>query len=96
MVNISITDVEHLASLSSLNLSEDEVKSLQVDLSDIVSYIEQLSELDTEGIEPTYQVTDLKNVWREDEIIDYGVTPDELLLLSPESEDHAVKVPKVL
>lgn len=96
MTQITTTDVQHLAQLSSLQLDEGEVESLRTDLENILGYIEQLSELDTEGIEPTYQVTDLQNVWRTDVVDDYGVSRDALLALAPDAEKDQIKVPKVL
>ena len=96
MTTISTQDVLHLAQLSSLQLDDNEIESLRVDLEGIVGYIEQLSELDTSGVEPTYQVTDLQNVWRDDVVDDYGIGRDELLSLAPESEQQQIKVPKVL
>lgn len=96
MAKINRDDVLHLAQLSSLELSEIEIDNLQKDLGDIIGYINKLSELDTTGIEPTYQVTGLSNIWRDDKIIDYGVTREELLARSPEQTDFQIKVPKVL
>lgn len=96
MTQISRDDVQHLAQLSSLQLGDDEIIDLQKDLGNILEYIKQLSELDTAGVEPTYQVTDLDNVWRDDTVIDYGIAREELLALSPESASKQVKVPKVL
>ena len=96
MTQISHDDVQHLAQLSSLQLTEDEVTSLQVDLENIVGYIQQLDELDTTGIDPTYQVTDLENVWREDVVDNYGIDKNALLSLAPEIEAEQIKVPKVL
>lgn len=96
MTQISRDDVQHLAQLSSLQLADDEIDNLQADIANILGYVEQLSELNTEGIEPTYQVTDLHNVWRDDSVIDYGVSREQLLDLSPASLNHQVKVPKVL
>lgn len=96
MTQISTNDVQHLASLSSLQLDENEVESLRTDLEHILGYIEQLSELDTTGVEPTYQVTDLQNVWRDDVVDNYGISKDELLALAPASENYQIKVPKVL
>jgi len=60
MTQISRDDVQHLAQLSSLQLSNKEIDDLQVDIGNILGYVEQLSRLDTTGIEPTYQVTDLR------------------------------------
>lgn len=96
MTQISRDDVHYLAQLSNLQLSDDEVSSLQVDLENILGYIQQLAELDTTGVDPTYQVTDLENVWREDEVDNYGIGRDELLALAPAAEVQQIKVPKVL
>lgn len=96
MTQISGDDARHLAQLSSLQLSDDEIQELQADISNILTYIEQLSQLDTEGVEPTYQVTDRENVWREDSVEDSGISREQLLALTVESVDHQVKVPKVL
>lgn len=96
MTQISTDDVHHLAQLSSLQLNDTEVESMRVDLEAILGYIEQLSELDTSGVEPTYQVTDLQNVWRDDTVNNYGVGRDDLLALAPAVDLHQIKVPKVL
>lgn len=96
MTQISRDDVLHLAQLSSLQLSDDEIGALQNDLAGIIGYIEQLGELDTTGIEPTYQVTGLANVWREDVVGQDAISREQLLSLAHESQDNAVKVPKVL
>jgi aspartyl-tRNA(Asn)/glutamyl-tRNA(Gln) amidotransferase subunit C len=96
MTQISRDDVLHLAQLSNLQLSDDEVDGLKDDLENILRYIEQLSELDTTGVEPTYQVSGLENVWRDDKVIDDEVTREELLQLSPEATANQIKVPKVL
>jgi aspartyl-tRNA(Asn)/glutamyl-tRNA(Gln) amidotransferase subunit C len=96
MTQISKDDVQYLAQLSNLQLGEDEANALRADLENILGYIQQLSELDTTGVEPTYQVTDLENVWREDVIDDYGTDRDALIALAPASEADQIKVPKVL
>jgi aspartyl-tRNA(Asn)/glutamyl-tRNA(Gln) amidotransferase subunit C len=96
MTQITITDVQRLARLSSLQLAEDEAAALRTDLENILGYIEQLSELNTDGVEPTYQVTDLENVWRDDVVDDYGVSREALLALAPDAEKEQIKVPKVL
>jgi aspartyl-tRNA(Asn)/glutamyl-tRNA(Gln) amidotransferase subunit C len=96
MTQISRDDVLHLAQLSKLELTDAEIDGLCTDISNILGYVEQLNKLDTTGIEPTYQVTGLSNVWRDDAVIDYGISRDELLAGSPEVTDFQVKVPKVL
>lgn len=96
MTQISRDDVLHLAQLSSLQLGNDEIDGLQGDLESIVEYINQLAELDTAGVEPTYEVTDLENIYRDDTVIDYGVSREDLLARAPEQANNSVKVPKVL
>lgn len=96
MTHISSDDVRQLARLSNLQLTGDELTSLEADLSNILDYIEQLNELDTDGVEPTYQVTGLHNVWRHDEVGRPTVTKEKLLALAPFAENDQVKVPKVL
>ena len=96
MTQISSDDVRHLAQLSSLQLSDDEVNHLRGDLSNILEYIEQLSELNTTNIAPTYQVTGLENVWRDDVVTEDGTNREELLQLAPATHDHQIKVPKVI
>lgn len=96
MSTISDDDVRHLATLSNIQLAEDEAAGLRQDLTNILDYIEQLSELDTANVEPTYQVTGLQNVWRDDIVDDSGVLREDLLNLAPEQRDSQIKVPKVL
>lgn len=95
MTKISLQDVRRLAQLSSLQLSDDDATTMQADLDAIVGYIGQLNELDLAGVEPTYQVTGLQNVWRTDDV-SQPIDRDVLLALAPEQKDHQVKVPKVL
>ena len=94
-MSVSLEDVRHLAELSQIRLSKAELTSLAGDIDRIVGYIDQLDELDTAGVEPTFQLTGLENVWRTDEIKPQ-LERQELLQLAPDSEDGQVKVPKVL
>jgi aspartyl-tRNA(Asn)/glutamyl-tRNA(Gln) amidotransferase subunit C len=93
---ITRDDILHLAQLSSLQLADDEVTDLQQDLENILGYVQQLGELDTTGVEPTYQVTDLQNVMREDEVQTATADREALLALAPDQEKNQIKVPKVL
>lgn len=96
MNTITTTDVQNLAQLSQIQLGDDEAESLKKDLGDILAYIDMLGELNTDGVEPTYQVNGLKNVLRDD-VVDQGVvTRGDLLAVAPETLDNQVKVPKVL
>ena len=85
-----------MANLSNLSLSDEEVESLGKDLQDIIKYISQLDELDTSKVEPTYQVFEMENVWREDEIMEQEANREALLTLSEKSRDNQIEVPKVL
>lgn len=96
MSTITTDDVRHLAQLSNIQLTDPEVEDLQVDLANIVNYIDQLNELDTSGVEPTYQVTGLENVWRDDVVKSDTVNREALLALAPDTIDNSVKVPQVL
>ena len=94
-MSVSLEDVRHLAELSQIRLNRTELTSLASDIDRIVGYIDQLDELDTAGVEPTFQLTGLENVWRTDEVKPQ-LERQELLQLAPDSEDGQVKVPKVL
>ncbi len=96
MAKLSRSDVLKLARLARLHLSDEEVVSFQQEISAILSYVEQLQQADLTGIEPTYQVTGLKDVTRPDEIKDYGVSPDKLLKNAPATEKGHIKVKRVL
>lgn len=95
-MNITREEILHLAELSNLSLSEKEIESLGTDLDNIIKYISQLDELDTNGVEPTYQVFEMENIWRPDEIKEQEANREQLLNLAKESQDNQIKVPKVL
>lgn len=95
-MNIEREDILHLARLSNFSVTEDEISSLKKDLGEIVKYISQLDELNTDGLEPTYQVFEMENVWRDDEVLEQDASREELLALSKEVVDNQIKVPKVL
>ena len=95
-MKIKREDIKHLAELSEFSLSDKEIDSLQGDLQGIIGYISQLDELDTSNVEPTYQVFEMENVWREDEILPQEADREALLALTKETKDNQIKVPKVL
>jgi len=96
MAKLTREDVLKLARLSRLRFSDEEIEQLQSEISEILGYVEQLSEVDTKDLEPTSQVTGLTNVMRDDEVIDYGVTPETLLKNAPAVEKNQFKVMRVL
>ncbi len=96
MSSISIDDVKKLAGLSALMVTDSEAAALVEQLNEILGFVEQLNDVDTTGVEPTYQVTGLENVWREDELIDYNLSREALLKNAPDSQDGQIKVKRVL
>lgn len=96
MSAISIDDVKKLAVLSALTISDEQAEALPSQLNEILSFVEQLNEVDTAGIEPTYQVTGLENVTRDDVVVDYALTRDDLLANAPVKKDGQVQVRRVL
>lgn len=93
---ISKEEVFQLARLAQLQLADEEVSQLQNDLSNILEHINKLMELDTSGIEPTYQVTELRNIFREDKVQISPVSREKLIELAADKANHQIKVPKVL
>jgi aspartyl-tRNA(Asn)/glutamyl-tRNA(Gln) amidotransferase subunit C len=95
MTMISPSEVRKLAGLSAITLTDDEVTVLSDDVTTILAYVDQLQELDTDGVEPTYQLSGLTNVYRDD-VVENGVNRETLLSLAADTQDNHIKVPKVL
>ena len=96
MADIISDEVKKLARLSSIALTEEEVKKYQVELSEILAFVSQLKEINTDGVKPTSQVTGLTNATRSDKEMDYGVDKKALLKNAPDQEDGYIKVRRVL
>ena len=95
-MEIKREDIIHLAELSNISLEEGEINNLGKDLESIIKYISQLDGLNTDGVEPTYQVFEMENIWREDKVLKQEATREELLEMTKEEKDNQIKVPKVL
>ncbi|MCK6255392.1 Asp-tRNA(Asn)/Glu-tRNA(Gln) amidotransferase subunit GatC [Fictibacillus sp. WQ 8-8] len=93
MSRISKDQVKHVAHLARLSVSEEEVDMFTEQLDAIIGFAEELNELDTENIEPTTHVLELKNVLREDTVKE-SVTREEALKNAPDQRDGQFKVPK--
>lgn len=96
MAELTRDDVLKLASLARLSLTDEEVEEYRRDLSSILDYVQQLQDVDVSGLEPTSQVSGLKNVMREDVIRDYGIDRSDLLRNVPKVEDGLIKVKRML
>lgn len=91
---VSKKDVEHVAELARIELTEEEKEKFTKQLGDIVEYVDQLNELDTKNIDPMAHPCPITNVMRADRIC-YDNTREELLENAPEEEDSFFKVPKI-
>jgi aspartyl-tRNA(Asn)/glutamyl-tRNA(Gln) amidotransferase subunit C len=95
MAKITIEEVEHVAELARLEFSEEEKRKLSEQLAEILNYIDQLNELDTEKVEPTSHVIPVKNVVRPD-VEGPLLTLDEALANAPSRVDGLFEVPKIV
>ncbi|MDK2823398.1 MAG: aspartyl-tRNA(Asn)/glutamyl-tRNA(Gln) amidotransferase subunit [Clostridia bacterium] len=94
-MKISIKDVEHVALLSRLELTEEEKQEQLRELNKILDYMEILNKVDTSQVEPLAHVLPLQNVLREDEL--RATLPKEKVLQNaPEEDEGMFKVPKIV
>jgi aspartyl-tRNA(Asn)/glutamyl-tRNA(Gln) amidotransferase subunit C len=96
MSKLSRDDVLKLAQLSRLKLTDEEIEKFREELSSILEYVEKLDSIDVSDLEPTYQVTGLKNVMRKDEPKKYGYKTEDLLKNAPAVKDGQFRVRRVL
>lgn len=87
--------LEKVAHLARLNIKPEEQEKLLKDMSEILTWVDKLSELDTEGVEPLTHMTQEVNVLRKDEA-KTSITQAEALKNSPTQDTQFFKVPKVL
>jgi aspartyl-tRNA(Asn)/glutamyl-tRNA(Gln) amidotransferase subunit C len=92
---VTLKDVDKIATLAKLKFSDTEKEKLQKDLNKILEYIDQLNELDLEGVEPLENINETENVLRKDEVYNW-LTTEEALKNAPSKTGKFFKVPKVL
>ncbi|OKH13178.1 Asp-tRNA(Asn)/Glu-tRNA(Gln) amidotransferase subunit GatC [[Limnothrix rosea] IAM M-220] len=92
---IDLEQVRKVAHLARLDLTPDEEAILPQQLSGILDYVEQLSELDTDGVEPTTRAIDVSNIFREDTQKTFG-DRESLLENAPEREADFFRVPQIM
>lgn len=95
MSRISIDEVKHVAHLARLGITEEEAVEFQKQLDKMITFAEQLNELDTDNVEPTSHVLEMKNVLRED-IPQKGLPREDVLKNAPEHQNGQVKVPSII
>jgi len=94
-MSVDVKTVRHVAHLARIAVAEDEVRNLEDELNAILAFVEQLAEVDVEGIEPMTSVTPMAMKTREDKVSDGGI-PDDILANAPAREHHFFLVPKVV
>jgi aspartyl-tRNA(Asn)/glutamyl-tRNA(Gln) amidotransferase subunit C len=95
MSQITVKDVEYVAALAQLELTDEEKTRLTRELSDIIDHVEQLNSLDTKGVEPMMHTLDIVNVLRED-AVEPSLSRDEALKNAPDTDGEYFLVPKIL
>ncbi|GIX06905.1 MAG: aspartyl/glutamyl-tRNA(Asn/Gln) amidotransferase subunit C [Candidatus Poribacteria bacterium] len=95
MPRITLEEVEYVAQLARLELTEAEKRTLTEQLGRILDYIAKLNELNTDAVEPTSHVLPIRNIFREDEARD-PMPREEALRLAPARHDGYYEVPRVI
>lgn len=94
-MKITRAEVEYVAHLARLNLSDDELEKMTNQLDNILSYVAKLDELDTEGVEPTTHAFSISNAFRED-IVHKSLSQKEALQNCPVKNQEAFIVPRII
>jgi len=94
-MSLTRQDVEKVSLLARLSLSDEELTVMTSQLGDIVGYVDQLAELETEGVEPMAHAVDVFNVFRDD-VVRPSLPRDEALAGAPRDDGECFLVPAVL
>ena len=94
-MSVSTEQVRHIAKLARIAMSDEEIERLAPELNNILSWVEQLEEVNTEGVEPLTAVIDQKLRLRGDAVTE-GNIRDEILANAPEAQHGFFAVPKVI
>jgi len=94
-MSVDADTVRRVAHLARIAVAEDEVKGLQGELNAILAFVEQLGEVNVEGVEPMTSVTPMALKMREDNVTDGGMA-DDIVANAPAHEHHFFLVPKVV
>ena len=94
-MSIDQATVHHIARLARIKVSDDEAQKLEGELSSILTWVEQLEEVDTDGVEPMTSVIEVAMKKRDDQVTDGGI-PDRIVGNAPQRDNHYFLVPKVV
>lgn len=92
---LSSEEINHIAKLSKLELTSEEIETYSNQLSSILGYVEQLQEVDTSSVQSSANITGLVNVYRKDEVEESGISYQEIELNAPKFKDGFFKVPGI-
>ena len=92
---ITIEDVEHIAWLAHIELTEEEKRVFAEQFNRILDFFRKIDEIDTSNVPPTYHVLDLLNVFRKDEVRE-PLPKDSVLMNAPKREDGFFKSPRII
>ena len=95
MAKLTDEQVSHVAKLANLPVTDEEVHKYSEQLSVILEYVEQLNQVDTNGVEPTFNVSGRVNIFHADESV-VGLSQDEALQNAPKKEDGFFVVKRVV
>ena len=95
MNKISSSDVRKVAQLARLDLPEDQIETYTSQLEEILSYVDQLQEIDTKNVPPTTRAVEVINAMRED-LVEVNCSRGDLLNQAPLREGDFFRVPKIL
>ncbi len=95
MVKITKEEVEHVARLARLELSDEEKETFTKHLNNILTYVEKLNELDTKDVKPTSHVLQIQNIFKEDEIRE-SLSREKALSNAPDRTEEFYRVPKII
>lgn len=95
MEHINKEQVKHVAHLSKIEINDQDAEKFSGQLEKIMSFADQLDEVDTEGVKPTYHVLDLVNVFRDDAVVD-PLSQEDALSNAHSTIDGQFKVPQVM
>ncbi len=94
-MSVDVATVRRIAHLARIAVADDEIEHLREELNAILGFVEQLSEVDVEGVEPMTSVTPMEMKKRPDVVTDGGI-PEDIIKNAPATENHFFVVPKVV
>jgi len=94
-VSLTDDDVKHVAKLSAIEINDEEVPALKEQINSILDYVQKLSEIPTKGVEPTFHIHAVSNVFRED-VHEASFKSEEIGKIAPDFKDNFFRVPQII